>query len=649
METDLPTLATLAAVALSWVAIWWMRKRALNFSVIALFALAIGIPIGLVAKEHVDAVNPIGRIYINVLLATVAPLVLVAIVSAMTSLGTLAKLKSIGLRSTFWLLLSNALGVILALALAFIFRPGEGADAKLGAVPADTIAAQVQSFGEVLVGFFPSNVVGAFSSNAIIPIILIAVTISIAYLSLAEKQGPKVKLFADGIEAIKLVVFKVVSYVIRLTPYAIVALTAHMVGMSTDLGKSFTSLLGLLVLVWVACMLHTWAINAVILKTFANVSPVAFFRKIFPAQMTAFTTQSSIGTLPVTTGQLTRKVGVHSEIAHFTAPLGANIGMPGCAGIWPIMIAVWGINAYGLAYSPGQYLLLTVLSIVVSIGVAGVPGAATVSAATVMSAAGLPLEFVAATIPIGVIADMARTATNVTAAAVSATVVARQTGMLNDEIFEGRAEYVEEDDQGAPQPAQPQPQPQPVANGWPAQPQRPSYPRPAANGWPAQPPQPVANGWPAQPQRQPVANGWPAQPQRQPVANGWPAQPPQPVANGWPANGRPAQAQPGGNGWPAQPQPVANGWQQQPAANGWHGQQPVTNGRPAQAQSGGNGWPAHSQPVANGGPAQAQSGGNGWPAQPQPVANGWPQHQQPVGNGWPAQPPVANDRPQPQP
>src|SRR4029079_4631583 len=125
-------------------------------------------------------------------------------------------------------------------------------------------------------------------------------------------------------------------------------------------------------------------------------------------------------------------------------PLGANIGMPGCAGIWPMMIAIWGINAYGLAYSPGKYVLLTVLSIVVSIGVAGVPGPATVSAATVLAAAGLPLEIVAATIPIGVIADMARTATNVTAAAVSATVVARQTGLLDDEIFEGRREYLED-------------------------------------------------------------------------------------------------------------------------------------------------------------------------------------------------------------
>ena len=221
----------------------------------------------------------------------------------------------------------------------------------------------MQSFGQVVVGFFPTNVVQSFSANDIIPIILIAVTLSVAYLSLAEKEPEKVRPFRDGAEALKLVVFKVVGYVIRLTPYAIVALTAYMVGSSTDLGSEFQSLVGLLVLVWVACILHAYVINGVILEVFADVPMVEFFRKIFPAQLTAFTTQSSIGTLPVTTAQLTRKVGVHPEIAHFTAPLGATIGMPGCAGIWPIMIAVWGINAYGIQYTLSDYVVLAVLGV----------------------------------------------------------------------------------------------------------------------------------------------------------------------------------------------------------------------------------------------------------------------------------------------
>ncbi len=125
MHVNWSALAPLAAVAVSWVGIWWLRKRQLNFSLIALFALAVGVPIGLLAGSTSTAINPIGHIYINVLLASVAPLILVAIVSAITSLGSLAKLRSIGLRSIFWLMLSNALAVVLALGLALAFQPGQ--------------------------------------------------------------------------------------------------------------------------------------------------------------------------------------------------------------------------------------------------------------------------------------------------------------------------------------------------------------------------------------------------------------------------------------------------------------------------------------------------------------------------------------------
>jgi hypothetical protein len=449
MHFNWPALGTLAAVALTWVGIWWLGRRHVNFTLIALAALAAGIPIGLLAGQHVTSIGPIGQIYIGVLLAIVAPLIFIAIVASVTSLGNLTKLRSIGLRSGFWLLLSNALAVVLALGLGLAFQPGLGLDNKLGAVPTDTVQGQVQSFSKVVVGFFPSNVVQSFGANEIIPIILIALTLSVAYLALAEGGNEKAELFRDGAEALKLVIFKAVGYVIRLTPYAIVALTAHMVGSSTDLGPNFWSLVGLLALVWGACFLHTYAVNGVLLNVFAQVPVVPFFRKILPAQITAFTTQSSVGTLPVTTSRLTHDVGVNPEVAHFTAPLGTTIGMPGCAGIWPILIAVWGINAYRIPYSLGDYLVLAFLAVFVSVGTAGVPGAATVAAATVLSAAGLPLEFVAVTIPISIIADMARTMTNVSAAAVSATVVARQTGMLDDAIFTGRATFVDEDERPA--------------------------------------------------------------------------------------------------------------------------------------------------------------------------------------------------------
>src|SRR6195952_3857695 len=261
MNVNWSELAPLAAVVVCWAGIWMLRRRELNFSLVALGALAVGVPIGLLAGKHVEAIEPIGHIYINILLATVAPLILVAIVSSILSLGSLTKLRSIGLRSIFWLMLSNALAVALALGLGFVFQPGHGIHRSLGGLSTDTIQGQVQDFGQVVVGFFPTNVVQNFSANDIIPIILIAVTISVAYLSLAEKEPEKVRPFRDGAEALKLVIYKVVGYVIRVTPYAIVALTADMVGSSSNLGGDFRSLVGLLALVWGACLIHAYVFN----------------------------------------------------------------------------------------------------------------------------------------------------------------------------------------------------------------------------------------------------------------------------------------------------------------------------------------------------------------------------------------------------
>ncbi len=437
-------LTVLALVLASFVGLYLLRRKRLNFSLITLIALGVGIPIGLAGRGHADYIDPIGRIYISLLLACVAPLIIVSIVSSIASLGSVEKLRTIGIRSVGWLLFSNFLAVILALGVAISFGTGKGVNEELGGEELSVLENSVQNFGDVVVGFFPTNIFQDAASNKIIPIILVSVTVAVAYLSIASKDPKSVKAFRDGTEALKKVIFKAVTYVIKLTPYAIVALTASVVSNSANLGAKFWSLLGLLGLAWGTCFVHAYLINGVLLRTVADVSPVKFFRKILPAQITAFTTQSSVGTLPVTTEMLTKRVGVGSQVAHFVAPLGTTIGMPGCAGIWPTLIAVWGINAYNIPFSTTDYIVLGVLATLVSIGTAGVPGTATVAAATVLAAAGLPLEFIAVTLPISIIADMARTLNNVTAAATSATIVARQTGLLNDKIFDGVEEYIED-------------------------------------------------------------------------------------------------------------------------------------------------------------------------------------------------------------
>lgn len=439
-----PELAVLAAVAVAFVAIYVQRRRHVNFSVVTLIALGLGVPIGLAADGHVEYIEPIGTIFINILLASVVPLIMVAIVSSIVSLGSVEKLRSIGLRSAGWLFLANAIAVVLALGIGLASGVGRGVDATVGGEQLSVLENSVQDFSSVVVGFFPTNIVEDMRANHIIPIILVSVAVAIAYLALADRDPVAVRPFRTGVEALKLIVFKAVGYVIVLTPYAIVALTATVVANATDLGSQFWSLVGLLALVWLTCIVDTFFVNGVLLSTVARVSPIAFFKKFYPAQVTAMTTQSSVGTLPVTTSLLTQRIGVHPEVAHFTAPLGTTIGMPGCAGIWPMLVAIWGINAFNIPYTTQDWIVLTILCVFVSIGTAGVPGTATVAAATVFAAAGLPLEFIAVTLPISTIADMARTATNVTAAAVSATVVARQTDLLDDDIFDGNTSFDED-------------------------------------------------------------------------------------------------------------------------------------------------------------------------------------------------------------
>lgn len=124
------------------------------------------------------------------------------------------------------------------------------------------------------------------------------------------------------------------------------------------------------------------------------------------------------------------------EVANFSAPLGTTIGMAGCTCIWPILLAMFYINATGQNWSASQYLVMCFMCLVLSLGSAGMPGIGVVTAVSLFSAVNLPIAAVVLLIPINNITDMVRTLTNVVGASVTATVVARNTDLLDDEVFE---------------------------------------------------------------------------------------------------------------------------------------------------------------------------------------------------------------------
>lgn len=438
MNFDWISAAALAVVALLFGALYILRRKKLDFSITVLLALAAGVGVGVVFSGYTSWIAPIGKIYVSVLGAIVPPLILVSILSSVTSLGSTAQLKTIGLRSVQWLMTTTVLAIVLAMGLGMTFGLGRNSYLSVQGTNASSFKSVIVPFSQVIVGFFPRNPVSDIADEKIIPMILFAVLIAVSYVLVAHDKHDHVAPFKHFVEASKLVIFKAVGFVIELTPYAVLALVAT----STSNGLARTgilwSLLVFLLVAFLALVIDAWVVNAVLLKTVAKISPIVFFRKILPAQLVAFSTQSSSGTLPVTIPILTDKIGVSPKIANFTAPLGTTIGMPGCSGIWPILVGIYGVNGLGLHYRPTDWLLLGVVGLFLSMGAAGVPGTSTVVTASVLTAVGLPLEILVLVIPISAIADTGRTACNVTAAAVASVIVARKEGALNEDILYDR-------------------------------------------------------------------------------------------------------------------------------------------------------------------------------------------------------------------
>lgn len=438
------SLLALAIAGLMFVLIGFLSKK-LSKTAVTLFALFMGAVLGIVfASEnntYLEWVELIGNIYVRVITAVAAPIILISIVSSFVSLKNSSSVKSIGARSVFWLLFSAAGAIVLSLLGGLVFRLWNSSAVfeDIASVSDSTVSAYGnlrKPFNEVLLGLFPSNIVGDIQSNNIVAIIIIAAAAALAYLSVASNEGEdSVISFKLLVEAVKKIIYRILKFIIDITPYAVLCLIASSASSIFSDIDTILQLLLLVGIIYTVAFVHAFVFNGILVKFAAKLNPVKFFKKIFQAQATAFTTQSSIGTLPVTIDSLKTRVGVNEEIANFTAPLGTTIGMPGCTCVWPVLLVMFFVNAAGLEWGAADYLMLAVTTLVLSLGSAGVPGIAIVSSIAVFSALNLPIAAVVLLIPINTVSDMARTLNNVTAAAVSAAIVARKEGQLDDKVF----------------------------------------------------------------------------------------------------------------------------------------------------------------------------------------------------------------------
>ena len=434
MDIDVLAIAAVAITVVLFVLLSYLgRKKNVDFRILTILALVFGIVIGIIFKGHVELTAVFGRIYTNLISALVIPLLFVSIISSISSLDNISKLKTIGLKSIFWLVANTFTASLLTLIIAGSLKVGQSINFTL---PTDYEPKEVPSFLDTIVGLFPKNVVSHAANGEIVPFIVFTIMAGVALVYLQEREKEPFKNFIDSANKL---MFVVVEFVVDLTPFAVLSLIANAV--STYGAKELIPLLGVLVLSYVLCAIQMFLIDGALIRFAGGLSPIRFFRGFWPAQVVAFTSQSSVGTIPVSVKQLVSRLGVNEDIASFVAALGANLGMPACAGIWPTLLAVLAINIFDIPYSIGQYAFLIVLTLIVSIGTVGVPGTSTVTTTALFTAAGLPVEIIVLLVPISSVVDMMRTAANVTGAATAAVLVAKSEQLLDREVYDqGKSE-----------------------------------------------------------------------------------------------------------------------------------------------------------------------------------------------------------------
>lgn len=420
---------TLVVGILSFGIIYFLQKSHKSFSLLTIISLMIGIILGFVFKGQTEYLSILGTIYVKVISMMVIPLLMVSLIRSISMMESLKALKSIGLKSFFWLLFQTLLAGMVALVLALVTGVGKGS--KLMAA-ADYTQKEVPGFGQVITDLFSNNLFQSMAEGKVVPVVFFAIMVGIAVVAV-DSAGRNVTVFKEWIESLYIIIYQIVKVIIKLLPYAIIPLIADTIAMSDR--SVLMPLVLVIVLTFVACFIHTFITGGILLALVAKINPLSYFKKIMPAQIMAFSSRSSSGTLPLYIECLTDRVGVSPTIANFVGSLGTSVGMAGCAGVWPVLLGVFAINATTGSVSMSQGLLLVLLTPLVSLGTAGVPGGGILIATAMFLTMGLPVEFVGIFAGIDAFVDMARTMTNVSSSMTAATLVAQSEKQINPSIL----------------------------------------------------------------------------------------------------------------------------------------------------------------------------------------------------------------------
>jgi Na+/H+-dicarboxylate symporter len=374
-----------------------------------------------IADNLLSKLDFVGNLFIKLLKMIIIPLILASLVSGVASLGDTRSLGRLGGKTFLYYMCTTVIAVTIGLVLVNIVRPGKRFDPENA--PKTTVATESEppSIISVLEDIVPENIVDAMAKSSVLSVIFFSILLGTAIISVGEKAQPLAALF----ESLNVVVMKIVGWIMALAPFGVFALMGRMVG---TLGLSVMKPLAFHMLtVLLGLAIHGVIILPLLLRVFARYSPVRFFRDMFSAVLTAFSTASSSATLPITMECVEVNTGVSNRVASFVLPLGATVNMDGTA-LYEAVAAMFIAQAYGIDLSVGQQVVIMLTATLASIGAAAIPSAALVTMVIVLRSVNLPMEGVGMIWAVDRILDMFRTAVNVWGDSCGTAIIARLEG-----------------------------------------------------------------------------------------------------------------------------------------------------------------------------------------------------------------------------
>lgn len=404
-----------------------MKKLKLSLTTQISIALVLAVIVGILLQDYPQVANeyikPFGVIFLNLLKFIVAPLVLLSIMSGILSMNDMSKLGKLGVRSVFYFTLTTIIAVTMGLVISTFAKewiPAVSINTDGSAASNENFTAP--TFMDQFVNMFPDNILTPFSNMAMIQIIFIAVVFGVAIVHIGENGEPIRKLTFS----LNDIVSKVLSYIISLAPFGIFCMLTPVV---VNNGPSVLgTYAGLVALAYFCFLVHTLCVYSPMVKFLGGMSPIRFFKEMKPAILFAFSSDSSVATLPYTM-ECTRKLGVKKEVGSFVLPLGATINMDGTA-IYQCVVAVFMAHCCGVELGTSQYIAIAIAATIVSIGTPAVSGSSLALMPMVLASANIPVECVAVAAGIDRIVDMGRTVMSITGDASCAIVMQK---MANEE------------------------------------------------------------------------------------------------------------------------------------------------------------------------------------------------------------------------